>query len=213
MYKVDSYNKRISDELGTEMRSYIATDSIKEADVAEEMGTGNGTRYELDPSSILDYYATETPPGLPAHSLELRKGAICRIMRNFSIDKGLVKNTRVVITKLLRHVIVVRRLNTSSLSVDIEELLIPRISFSYDLEPGYTLCRRQFPLSLAYASTFNSCQGLTLDSVGIDLTVPVFSHGQLYTALSRIKGREDACVLFPDSTNDTTNVTYKELLL
>ncbi|KIJ60175.1 hypothetical protein HYDPIDRAFT_32441 [Hydnomerulius pinastri MD-312] len=26
-------------------------------------------------------------------------------------------------------------------------------------------------------TTFNSCQGLTLNSIGVDLTRPVFSHG------------------------------------
>ena len=36
--------------------------------------------------------------------------------------------------------------------------------------------RRQFPLTAAYATTFNSCQGLTLDRMGADLTKPVFSH-------------------------------------
>lgn len=65
-------------------------------------------------------------------------------------------------------------------------ILLPRISFTHSLRSGHTLLRRQFPLAPAYATTFNSCQGLTLDRVGVDLTVPMFSHGQLYTALSRI---------------------------
>jgi hypothetical protein len=56
------------------------------------------------------------------------------------------------------------------------------------------LLRCQFPLAPAYATTFNSCQGLTLDIVGVDLTRPVFSHGQLYTALSRIRHHNDAKV-------------------
>jgi len=42
---------------------------------------------------------------------------------------------------------------------------------------------------MAYASTFHSCQGLTLDYVGIDLTTPVFTHGQLYTALSQVRNQ------------------------
>ncbi|KAI6019284.1 hypothetical protein PISMIDRAFT_121718, partial [Pisolithus microcarpus 441] len=71
----------------------------------------------------------------------------------------------------------------------------------------------QFPLAPAYASTFNSCQGLTLDSVGLDLTNPVFSHGQLYTALSRVRHRDHACVLSCNDEDTTTNVTYHEILL
>ncbi|KAI6013164.1 hypothetical protein PISMIDRAFT_100584, partial [Pisolithus microcarpus 441] len=52
-----------------------------------------------------------------------------------------------------------------------------------------------FPLAPTYASTFNSCQGLTLDSVGLDLTNPVFSHEQFYTALSHVCHQDHTCIL------------------
>jgi ATP-dependent DNA helicase PIF1 len=216
-HQVNKYNKMISDKLGTELKTYFATDTIKEAEQAHETRENPRLRgpHDLDPSSLLDYYVSETPPGLPSYRLQLRKGAICRIMRNFSIDKGLVKNTRVVITSLGRHVVAVKKLSNIGTSrlIDNEELLIPRITFTFNLMSGHTLLRRQFPLALAYASTFNSCQGLTLDAIGCDLTTPAFSHGQLYTALSRIKKRQDACLLFPNDSRTTTNVTYHELLL
>jgi hypothetical protein len=51
---------------------------------------------------------------------------------------------------------------------------------------SWTVHRLQFPLRLAYAMTFNGCQGLTLDKTVLDLCCEVFTHGQLYTALSRI---------------------------
>jgi len=75
----------------------------------------------------------------------------------------------------------------------------------------------QFPLCLAYATTFNGCQGLTLDKTVLDLCCEVFAHGQLYTVLSQIHQWDDSCILFPeDKLNDyfnTLNVVYKELLL
>ncbi|KIM65900.1 hypothetical protein SCLCIDRAFT_54687, partial [Scleroderma citrinum Foug A] len=74
------------------------------------------------------------------------------------------------------------------------------------------LLRRQFPLAPAYATTFNSCQGLTLDRIGLDLTIPVFSHGQLYTAMSRIRHRTHVLIRLPPEQTSTTNVTYHELL-
>ena len=93
-------------------------------------------------------------------------------------------------------------------------LSIPRIRFDFTpTHASWTVQRLQFPLRLAYATTFNSCQGLTLDRVGVDLTVPVFSHGQLYTALSRIRNRAHATVLLAVDGGDTQNVTYNELLL
>ena len=39
-------------------------------------------------------------------------------------------------------------------------------------------------LILLDTTSFNSCQGMTLDRLGIDIIQSVFSRGQLYTALS-----------------------------
>ncbi|KAJ8589561.1 hypothetical protein M405DRAFT_738385 [Rhizopogon salebrosus TDB-379] len=55
-----------------------------------------------------------------------------------------------------------------------------------------------FPLRPAYATTFNGCQGLTLDKTVLDLRCDVFVHGQLYTAHSRIRVRGDSRMLFSD---------------
>jgi hypothetical protein len=171
----------------------------------------------LTPQTFLtSIYTTQTPPGLPPHDLQLRVGAIRRIMRNFSIDKGLVKNTRCVITALGRHVVAVRKLVSVGSRNDriLEDILIPRITFTHSLESGHTLVRKQFPLTLAYASTFNSCQGLALDHVGIDLTRPAFSHGQLYTVLSRIKLRRgDACLFFNSNQSITSQCNIQRTII
>ena len=72
---------------------------------------------------------------------------------------------------------------------------------------------RQFPIRLAFVMTVNKAQGQSIINIGIDLHVPIFSHGQLYVALScctstRIK------VLFPEhsDTTATKNMVYKEIL-
>ncbi|KAL6308047.1 hypothetical protein BKA93DRAFT_726040 [Sparassis latifolia] len=135
-------------------------------------------------------------------------------MCNFSPDRGLVKNTRVVVVTIHKRIVIVRVLRgVGGVSVlDAEDIIISRIPFTTTLESGYMLVRRQFPLSPAYATTFNSCQGLTLDVVGVDLTRPVFSHGQLYTALSRIRHRTHAKVRLLPGRSTTKNVTYHEIL-
>src|SRR5437764_6315201 len=95
---------------------------------------------------------------------------------------------------------------------------LPRINFEF--QPRFcpwTVQRRQFPLRLAYATTFNSCQGLTLDGAILDIRVPVFAHGQLYTALSRVRSRHDL-QFYVENVEDIppesiTNIVYQELLL
>jgi hypothetical protein len=93
---------------------------------------------------------------------------------------------------------------------------LPRINF--DFQPSFapwSVERRQIPLHPAYATTFNSCQGLTLNRIVIDLRTPVFAHGQLYTSLSRVRQREDARLLVCDDNLDctTANVVHRRLLL
>lgn len=56
-----------------------------------------------------------------------------------------------------------------------------------DYECGYRIERFQFPVSIGYALTINKSQGQTFNQIGLELQTPVFSHGQLYVALSRVR--------------------------
>jgi ATP-dependent DNA helicase PIF1 len=86
----------------------------------------------------------------------------------------------------------------------------------------FTLCRHQFPVRPAFAMTINKAQGQTLKMVGIFLPKPVFTHGQLYVAMSRIGCPEGVTLLVTDGWEDvhedalasvyTHNVVYTEVL-
>ena len=79
----------------------------------------------------------------------------------------------------------------------------------------FRMKRRQFPIIMSYAMTINKSQGQSMTKVGLYLPNPVFSHGQLYVALSRVKDFRGLKVLILDKdrkpTNVTINVVYIEV--
>lgn len=202
--QIDEYNDEILRRIDGITRQYVAADSLKELDDLDSDMT--------EPQAVLDWVAQHRFPGQPPHTLNVKVNGVYRLLRNFSLDRGLVKNMRCLVVDVGHRLVTVRLLRMDRAGIEEELVLLPRISFTYGLRSGHTLLRRQFPLAPAYATTFNSCQGLTLDRVGVDLTVPVFSHGQLYTALSRIRHRTHARVLPEEGRLETENVTYVELL-
>jgi ATP-dependent exoDNAse (exonuclease V) alpha subunit len=86
--------------------------------------------------------------------------------------------------------------------------------------------RKQFPIRLSFAMTINKAQGQTIPTVGVYLPEPVFSHGQLYVALSRATAKSNIKILaIKDKTNNskkrkrteslvtsTLNIVYKDVL-
>ncbi|KAJ0592201.1 putative DNA helicase [Helianthus annuus] len=93
---------------------------------------------------------------------------------------------------------------------------IPRISLiPSNKKIPFEFQKRQFPLAVCFAMTINKSQGQSLSRVGLYLKQPVFTHGQLYVALSRVKTRQGIKLLILDNdgkpTNKTTNVVYKEV--
>ncbi|KAM1515861.1 hypothetical protein ACFXTH_014887 [Malus domestica] len=81
------------------------------------------------------------------------------------------------------------------------------------------MMRKQFLVKLSFALTINKSQGQTIPHVGIYLPDHVFSHGQLYMALSRGVSVSTTKVLVKKGELHghegvfTKNVVYKDILL
>ena len=96
--QVESYNADILNRVNGMCRQYLSADSIREA-------SDNGI---IAPDGYIEYHRHHTPPGLPPHNLRVKVNAVYRLMRNLSVEKGLVKNSRVIVKAFSSSVISVQ---------------------------------------------------------------------------------------------------------
>jgi ATP-dependent DNA helicase PIF1 len=136
------------------------------------------------------------------------------LLRNLNQSLGLCNGTRLIVTNLGQNVIeavIITGTHTS------EKRYIPRINLTTrGTRWPFTLCRRQFPVKVCYAMTINKSKRQSLLNVGVYLKQPVFTHGQLYVAISRVKHKKELKILIenPDGScgSKTKNIVYREIL-
>ncbi|CAN0880288.1 ATP-dependent DNA helicase PIF1 [Linum grandiflorum] len=151
---------------------------------------------------------------IPEHELKLKEFATVMLLRNLNPAAGLCNGTRILLTNLGDHVL--RGIIVGG-TMEGTVVVIPRIVLDVKAARWpFTLKRRQYPIRLCYAMTISKSQGQTLDKVGLFLPKPVFAHGQLYVAVSRIRSAEGLhIVLQTDSSKSestTRNIVYQEIL-
>lgn len=154
-------------------------------------------------------------PGRPPHNLHLKPLIPLILLRNINPSQGLCNGTKVILLsvhgQLLKCVI-------AGGEHDGREVLLPRINFSPSLKEYFHLKwqRRQFPVRPAFAITISKSQGQTLFSVGVWLKEPVFTHGQLYVASSRVGDPNNItyaiCPKPGLPPTATRNIVYREIL-
>jgi len=201
---VSDINDTILDCMAGETHTFYSAN-----EVIHEDGADGPDDIPLTPEFLRSINASNLPPG----ELHIKKGCPLILLRNISPSQGLCNGTRVIVTNVGWHVLEVRIISGDH---DGQVAFIPRISITTTSSSGYAFkirCR-QYPVRLAFALTINKDQGQSVKFVGLDLRTPVFSHGQLYVALSRATSQAHVKVLLPDnSASWTTNVVYPEALV
>jgi ATP-dependent DNA helicase PIF1 len=132
-----------------------------------------------------------------------------------NLRQGLTNGTRLII-KDMRTKVIVATIATGAHAG--REVVIPRIkliSDTKDIHQPIQFTCLQFPIRPAFAMTANKSQGQTFDEVGIYLPEPVFSHGQLYVAMSRVGTPEGVRFLVTHKQDghgivQTHNIVWRE---
>jgi hypothetical protein len=199
------FNTYVLEQIRSEPRTYYSSNVIKERDVHAGRN--------LPDDNYLNHIEIS---GIPLHQLVLKVGAVCALMQNVSFGDGLVKNGKVVIASMHpRHVMIKTIPRDGSVP---KSFAITKRTFEFKQSEaaGYAVLRRQLPLKLAYGNTFNGCQSQTLDKIVVDVRYPVFTHGQLYTAASRVRNQGDIVLRrsleHPVEAEKVRNVVFGELL-
>ena len=193
---VDRINDIASAYFPGETKIYLSADSVLD-DIQKN----------IYPTEILNQIRDSS---MPQHRLCLKINQPIILLRNIAQSQGLCNGTRMII----------RGMHRTFLDVEIalgknkgKRFFIPRLGITpSDSDYPVSIKRVQFPIRSAFAMTINKSQGATLKKVGIYLNDPVFSHGQLYVAMSRVASLSDITV----ATNSiiegiTRNVVYKEI--
>jgi ATP-dependent DNA helicase PIF1 len=175
---------------------------------------------ECEDGDDVTNYPTEflnsfTPPGMPPHKLNLKINAIVMLLRNFDVNQGLCNGVRLIVRRLQNHTIDCEVATGSNKG---NRVLIQRITLTTS-DPffPFKLRRHQFPIRLSFAMTINKSQGQTFDRLRLLLPQPVFSHGQLYVAFSRVHSLTSIKVqiIKEEEKNErrkTKNIVFKEIL-
>ena len=166
-------------------------------------------------SFSVEYCNSLEPTGLPKHEITLKPGVPVMLIRNLNPSAGLCNGTRLIFSHVAPNKRVIYCKLKDEVSGQYSLVAIPRICLRpKEKEYPFEWSRLQFPITVAFSTTINKAQGDSLKMIGIWLPAPVFGHGQLYVALSRV-GAPERCVvaLKPgEAGNSTRNVVFQEVL-
>ena len=192
---VDRINSMIIDIIECQTFEYLSADSISEM-----------THSHLYPT---EYLNSLNLSGLPPHRLRLKIGTPVMVLRNLNPSLGICNGSKLICKSFKERLIETEIVSGPKIG---EQYLLHRMNLhpSNNVWP-FTLTRRQLPIRPSYAMTINKSQGQTLNKVALYLENEVFTHGQLYVALSRVTSPDNLVIFTQKSSNGkflTRNIVF-----
>jgi len=149
--------------------------------------------------------------GLLSTQLCLKVGTPIILLQNLYPKEGLCNSTCMVFTQIGCHCLKAHILN-NSFANQLQLILWIKLSSTEGKLP-FIISQQQFPIHLSFAITVNKSQSQSFNFISIDLQMPVFTHNQLYVALSHITTVNSISVLLPPNQSEIENIIYLEVLL
>jgi len=201
---VDMISDIVINRLPGETRIYPSLDSIDQTENTSEQQS-----QIYSPEFLRSLKMSDLPPG----ELKLKIGVPIILLRNLNPSEGLCNGTRLIVRNFQNKVIDAEIITGPHIG---KRVFIPRITLSpSENSLPFTLKRLQFPIRVAFSMTINRAQGQTLNKMGLYLPQPIFSHGQLYVALSRVISYQCIKVLILHNKyqedSQTKNIVYSEI--
>ncbi|XP_058754699.1 uncharacterized protein LOC131627853 [Vicia villosa] len=164
-----------------QLRDYFSSNSVDRSKIHD--------RDMLDVLSP-EFLSSLRTSGLPNHQIKLKVGTPIMLLRNIDQSEGLCNGTRLIVAKMDSHVLETHIMGGKKHG---NIVYIPKMNMSPSQFPWpFKLSRRQFPIIVSYVMTINKSQGQSLDWVGLYIPRDVFTHGQIYVALSRVMTKKES---------------------
>ena len=203
--EVDILNAKVLGKFSGDVQVFFSADSIPTSEQSGEE--------DIMLNYPVEYLNSINCSGLPLSKLKLKEGCPIMVLRNLDAAHGVCNGSRGILTRLRSRVLEVKLLTGDFAG---QKVFIPRISNQpTEDQVAFKFTRRQFPIRLGFAMTFNKSQGQSVKHVGLDLRRPVFSHGQFYVGVSRVTSVCNLKVIWEDTEREpkTKNIVYTEVLL